>query len=176
MNEWLHIFKQSIAAEWPNRPPVGALATIDITGFPRVRHVVCPRIDHDGTIRITSDRRSHKNRDIRANPYVELAIWLPSRRQQFRIHGQMSIDSDRQSIWLQLSDETRAIFFWPGPGLPRAPAEFPTQVPSNVPPPDNFEVLVLKPFSVDLLELTAGPHRLRRWTIHTDWKVEELNP
>ena len=91
MNDWLAILKESVAGEWDNPPPIAALATVDSIGHPHVRHVVCRRINDDGNIWITSDARTAKNQHVRDNPNAELALWLPQKREQFRIAGTISM-------------------------------------------------------------------------------------
>jgi PPOX class probable FMN-dependent enzyme len=174
MIEWLQIFRNALTAEWGTAPAIAALATVDETGHPHVRNVVCREITADGTIRITSDARSSKNRHIRANPHVELTLWLPARREQFRISAMASLGMDKK-LWDQLPETTRATFFWPAPGQPRAAAEAFAPTPLTQ-PPANFEVLLLTPQEVDHLELCITPHRRRRWRRNSDWALEELNP
>jgi pyridoxamine 5'-phosphate oxidase len=177
MSEWLAILKESLASEWENPPIIAALATVDSTGNPHVRHVVCRRIDGDGNVTITSDARSAKNQHILHNPHAELAIWLPQKRQQFRIAGSISIEQRRDEIWRDLSDSTRATFFWPTPAEPLNRKEvFADAVPASVNPPPSFEVLLLAPNQVEQLELEGHPHRRRRWRRAADWTEEELNP
>jgi pyridoxamine 5'-phosphate oxidase len=177
MNDWVAILRESVAGEWDIPPLIAALATVDSQGTPHVRHVVCRRIDDGGNIAITSDRRSAKNQHIRQNPNVELALWLPQRREQFRIAGAISIDSHREEIWKEMSDSSRATFFWPIPGEPlNSDQMFPQGVPVSVSPPMNFEILLLTPQQVDHLELVHHPHRRRRWRNSTNWSVELLNP
>jgi PPOX class probable FMN-dependent enzyme len=177
MSEWLTIFRESISGEWENPPVIAALATGDSAGHSHVRHVVCRRIDDDGNITITSDARSAKNQHIRDNPHVELSLWLPQKRQQFRIAGTISMDSRRDQLWRDLSDATRATFFWPTPGEPRnADQAFADAVPATVNPPDHFQVLVLSPDQVEHLDLTLHPHLRRRWCRSTNWNEERLNP
>jgi len=177
MTDWLAILKESVHEEWENRPVVASLATVDASSNPHVRHVICRLIDDQGNITITSDARSAKNLQIRGNPHVELSLWLPQKRQQFRIAGTISTDSRRDEIWRNLSDSTRATFFWPTPGQPRtADQSFDDAIPDTVTPPPNFEVLLLTPDQVEHLDLNPHPHRRRRWLRSTNWIVEELNP
>jgi PPOX class probable FMN-dependent enzyme len=175
MIQWLRILQDALAAEWPNASVIAALATVDQNNHPHVRHVVCREISSDGTIRITSDARSTKNAHIRANPHVELTLWLPNRREQFRIAAIAFPGMDKQ-LWNLLPEATRSTFFWPTPGDPKAPAHAFIQPPESSPPPANFEVLTLTPQEVDHLELSITPHRRRRWRRHTDWALEDLNP
>jgi len=177
MSRWLAILKESVAGEWENPPIIAALATVDSMSHPHVRHVVCRRIDSDGTIWIASDARMAKNQHVRENPNVELSLWVPQKRQQFRIAGTISIDPRREELWQALSDATRATFFWPPPGEPfNSTQPFAVAVSASVDPPANFEVLVLTPGQVEHLELSAHPHRRRRWKRSSNWAVEELNP
>jgi PPOX class probable FMN-dependent enzyme len=177
MTDWLAILKQSVSGEWENPPIIAALATADSNGNPHVRHVICRRIDDNGNIIITSDSRSAKNQHIRAKPNVELSLWLPQKREQFRIAGTISLDPRREEIWRDLSNSTRATFFWPPPADPRNPDQvFADAVPATVNPPANFEVLLLTPEQVEHLELSPHPHRRRRWCRSSNWILEELNP
>ena len=176
MNDWLAILKESVAGEWDNPPPIAALATVDSIGHPHVRHVVCRRIDDDGNIWITSDARTAKNQHVRDNPNAELALWLPQKREQFRIAGTISINPKREEIWREMSDSTRATFFWPAPGQPPNPQQsFATAVSTTVDPPPNFQVLVLTPEQVEHLELSPHPHRRRRWQRSSNWACQQIN-
>jgi pyridoxamine 5'-phosphate oxidase len=177
MTQWLPILTEAVAGEWNQRPLIAALATVDSAGHPHVRHVVCRRIDVDGAIRIASDARTAKNQHSRANPSVELALWLPQRREQFRVAGEISIDPQREEIWREMSDASRATFFWPSPGRPLDPSKsFPAAGHANATPPPNFEVLLLTPQQVEHLELAPHPHRRRRWRRASNWATESLNP
>ncbi|HEV8603774.1 MAG TPA: pyridoxamine 5'-phosphate oxidase family protein [Tepidisphaeraceae bacterium] len=177
MTQWLPILTEAIASELNQRPLIAALATVDSAGHPHVRHVVCRRIDADGAIRIASDARTAKNQHIHTNPSVELALWLPQRRQQFRIAGTISIDPQREETWREMSDATRATFFWPSPAQPLTPAQsFPAAVPATAAPSTNFEVLLLTPHQVEHLEISPHPHRRRRWRRSTNWSLEDLTP
>ena len=162
------------------RPRVAALATVDAAGRPRVRSVVCRRVATGG-IWVASDARSAKNAEVGANPAVELAFWLPGRREQFRVAGTARIlDGEPRIIaWEGLSDAARALFSWPAPGTPRVEAvdAFPAAVPAGGPIPGAFEVLVITPDAVEYLDLKPHPHHRRRFRrVGADWTAEELNP
>ena len=182
MADWVSLLQEATAAEYGARPVVAALATADDQGRPRVRHVVCRHFDA-GNVWIASDQRSGKNLQACQRNAAELAIYLPSLRQRFRLlctvtELNMPNAPERPKIWAMLSDATRAMFFWPEPGAPREvnPAAFPLSVPSTTPPPPNFEPIVLHPEEVDHLDLGVTPHRRRRWRHSNGWAEKELNP
>jgi len=181
---WLTLLRQSLADEGADRPWIGALASDDEKHHPHVRHVICRQVDDDGTVWIASDARSEKNRQIRANATVEIAFWLPSQRQQYRIAGEAQIFGAghdhplRETMWRGFTDLTRALFHWPQPAAPRADGEraFVAGVKDYVPVPETLELISIRPIQIDLLELSYFPHRRRRWRAHAQWNVEELNP
>jgi hypothetical protein len=184
MIEWQTMLLQSLQAEYGPRPNVGALATADEGGMPRARAVVCRRLADDGAAYITSDARSGKSQDTRKNPHAELVFWLPSRREQFRLWGDVerlgpgSNDPELADAWTQLPAVTRATFFWPQPGAPRGPdSDFPKSAPADLPPPQTFEVLVLRPTLVRYVALQFQPHRARKWTLRgSNWEPQDINP
>ena len=84
----------------------------------------------------------------------------------------------RSEMWRELSDATRATFLWPAPGTPRTDetAVFPREVPASVDVPQCFEVLVLSPDQVEILDLKPHPHERRRWVATDGWNAHRLNP
>lgn len=111
---------------------------------------------------------------------AELVLWTPHERQQFRVRGAVEIVRSgeiRADMWTDLSDNARALFFGPPPGEPRRPDErFIDVVSSDVPPPETFVLLALRPVEVEALELNEFPHRRRRWKRANRWQVEMINP
>jgi PPOX class probable FMN-dependent enzyme len=175
MSEWFEIFHEAVTLEWPAQPIIAAMATSNAQGIPSVRNVVC-RIQGEQRFFITTDSRSQKSKHIQTSPQIELAFWLPRRREQFRIIAIAELWPDPQPIWDDLSDQTRASFYWPAPGQPLQADNFPTKPSPGRKPPPHFQVLFLGPQQVDHLELTPQPHRRRRWSSATGWKLENLNP
>ena len=177
---WLATFTSALDAEYQTRPRIAALATVDSHNRPHVRHVILRRITPDGRLLITSDSRSEKNQHLRRNPHAELALYLPNLRLQFRISGDVEFLSDSNAVldlWRELTDASRALFFWPTPGSPRDPrADFPLTVASDGPPPVSFDVLALIPSKIDHLDLNPTPHRRLRYRLETGWVAEEINP
>src|SRR5690349_13452323 len=151
--EWLDLLRAAMDDEFGQRPRVVTLATVLRRRHPRARSVVCRRIDDAGRLYFASDARTGKNAQVRAYGEAEAVCWLPTRKEQYRLAGTVAvIDSTmaptlRAEIWRDLSDATRATFFWPEPGAPRTdgPAAFPRDVPASVEPPRHFELLVLSP-------------------------------
>lgn len=178
----LALIETALVAEFGPKARVAALATADPAGGPHVRHVVVRRLDAAG-LWITADTRSAKAEHLRDRPRAELAFWLPSVREQFRLAGPVHVVADRHSadgetIWREMPDASRALFFWPGPGSPRErdASRFPAAVPSDTPIPETFLLLCLAPDVVERLELSPHPHRRSRWRRDRAWDGEELNP
>ena len=170
--------------EFGQRPRVVTLATLLRRNHARARSVVCRRIDNEGRLYFASDARNGKNGQLRVNGSAEVVCWLPTRKEQYRVAGTVVvIDSTntgtlRAELWRDLSDATRATFYWPEPGRPRAsnPAAFPREVPASVAPPRCFEVLVLSPGQVELLDLKPHPHERIKWFATNDWVGYRVNP
>jgi pyridoxamine 5'-phosphate oxidase len=183
LHDWLNPLRQDLDAEFRDRPRPATLATIGTDGEPRARTLICREIDAAGFQFFVSDRRSTKNFEIRLRIESEVVYWLPGRRRQFRLRGDCvvvgtrGIVADVLRLWAGLSDETRAMFFWPPPGEPFDPrADFPQQVPATVPPPETFEVIAFAPEVVERLDLNPHPHDRRRWRLDNQWQEERLNP
>ena len=179
-SSWLPEFEAALADEYDHKPRIAALATLD-GGSPRVRNVVCRRVDADGTVWVASDARSGKNAQLRGCPEAEVAFWLPRRRDQWRLAGTASILPAERALdlWRSMSESARALFDWPPPGAPRDPDPdadaFPT-TPRPGPPPANFEAIGLSPLVVEHLDLNPHPHRRRRWEAADGWVERTLNP
>jgi PPOX class probable FMN-dependent enzyme len=184
LRDWIDDLRAALADEYGDRPHVGVLATVDRDGRPHGRSVVGRRVEGGGDVWIATDMRSYKNGHVRHTPMAELVFWLPSRREQFRIGGHVSVvcstddDPRRLDLWRSLSDATRAMFFWPPPGRPLDPdaGAFPEAAPADAEPPADFELLIVHPDTVDHLDLGPTPHRRRRWQAGSDWAEEVLNP
>jgi len=180
--EWVNALKEDLATNAPNGPWVAALATVDELGRPHARSVVCRRVGEDGSIFFFSDARSQKNQQLRHRPDAEAVFWISGRRTQYRLTGRVEIQSDpdsaeRAAFWFQLSDASRALFFWPEPGKPlEADASFPAAIPETSAAPPTFEVLILRTHQVERLEISPQPHRRTRWRADRAWTREPLNP
>jgi pyridoxamine 5'-phosphate oxidase len=179
---WLQPFRAAISAE-AGRPTVLALATVDEAGDAQVRSMICRRTDEFGRIWMTADSRSAKHQQILRHPRAAAVAWFPSSRQQFRFSGSIEIldgssgDSQWLDLWRSLSSETRATFFWPVPGQPRAAVDRSLPRSSEAAqPPACFAVLVMIPIVVECLSMTFHPHQRVRWEHERGWRAEQLNP
>jgi pyridoxamine 5'-phosphate oxidase len=180
---WLSLLRSALDAEYAGRPRIATLATIDLNRQPRARTIILRRIDDEGVLWMTSDQQSDKNAHLRHTPLAELVLYLPKRREQFRLFGPCHVigrgDDQplRQQFWLTLSDAARATFFWPTIGQPVTPTPAPPQfIPATTPPPDNFELLALHPEQVEHLTTTPHPHRRTRYQANKHWHPEPINP
>ena len=178
--DWLTALRSDLDADHGGR--IATLATVD--GIrPQARSVVVRGLGDDGSITITSDGRSAKNAQLRANPAATVLFWMAKVKRQYRLPGAVAIlataDPRRAAQWAAMGDAARALFAWPSPGQPRDDAApFPPAVPATAPMPASFEVLVLTPAEVETLDLGQTPHLRRRWTPAGGftWDCVTLNP
>ena len=192
MIEWLEELRAGFTAEFGTGPKIVTLATV-ASGVPRARSVVVRAVTEGGSLAIASDARSKKNNQLDYGGRAEVCVWLPKIRRQFRLScagrvcgehrehvesDELNVDDLRHQVWAEMSEASRATFFWPKPADPRLPDDtaFPAAVRTGL-PPENFELLFLRPREVDLLELNVHPHRRRIWDIRDNaWKAWEVNP
>ena len=186
MSDWIAELQSSLSREFGDKPIVATLATVDKSGAPRARSIICRRVADDGSLFITTDSRSEKSEQLKATPQTEIVFWLPGLREQFRVLGAARTigvaPSDaplRQELWRGLSDATRATFHWPSPGAKKIDPDssFADAIGADAPIPANFDVIVIRPKRVEHLQLWTQPHRRRRWMLAGKWSAAaELNP
>lgn len=159
------------------------LATVAADGTPRVRTLVFRGWSAASQLELLTDGRSAKLEELQANPAVELCWLLPRARCQFRLRGQVQIlpaepaGPEHQHHWQALTPGGRALWGWPTPGDPfRASEAFPAELPADTPIPASFVLLRIALQQVELLDLSAHPHRRRRWCAATAWTETTLNP
>lgn len=183
-HHWSHCLRESLNAEFGDRPNVATLATVDGDARPRARTVVVREIDDRDHLLIVSDARSEKNHQLAHTGSCELVFWLPTRREQYRLTGLATIatvtdDPQRvQRLWRALPEATRAMFHWPAPGQPRAAPDdaFPATLPADAPPPHNFTLISFRADLIDRLQLAIAPHRRTRWNQRNAYAPEDVNP
>jgi len=185
MIDWIGELQAALGREYGDKPQLATLATVDRSGAPRARTVVCRRVADDGNVLIVSDSRSEKNDQLKSSPQAEVVFWLPTLREQFRVLGTTRItgssppDPIRLDVWREMSAAARALFTWPAPGARKVdpPEAFRLEVDPAAPPPANFELITLRPRRVEHLQLSVHPHRRRRWMLAGKWSAAaELNP
>ncbi|PQJ27638.1 pyridoxamine 5'-phosphate oxidase family protein [Rubritalea profundi] len=77
------------------------LATVDVTGQPRLRPVSPVRVDSDFTVYVANLACYHKTAEIAANPRVELAYLAPN-HDQVRLTGTAEVVTEQsllEQIW-----------------------------------------------------------------------------
>jgi PPOX class probable FMN-dependent enzyme len=182
---WLPILRDALDLEFPpDRPRIAILATVDEHHHPRARSVILRQLDDDGALHLTSDARSAKNQHLLTTPFAELVLYLPQRREQFRLFGPTTLTTtadDPQLLshfWNNLSDQARATFTWPAPGHPWKGCDnaFERALPPTTPIPDSFTVITLRPTEVDRLQLSESPHHRTQWRATNGWQPTDLNP
>mmetsp|Transcript_32262 Transcript_32262/g.91481 ORF Transcript_32262/g.91481 Transcript_32262/m.91481 type:complete len:214 (+) Transcript_32262:94-735(+) len=196
------VWKQMIATslEKNKRLPYAKyiqLATVRENGRPANRTVVFRGFLWD-TEKLTfvTDTRSSKVQEVAANPWCEVSWYFPESREQYRIHGSLSIirkDHDdekvaraRVSAWKNMSDGGRTQFAWPQPGIPRpepedkAPSYDLPALTAEDPVSDNFSLVILDPVEVDYLSLKGNLRICFRWEDCEDragsWSETHINP
>lgn len=183
MTQWIEELLAALDRGYGSAPRIMVLATVDRSGGPHARCVVCRKIDEEGRIYLGADARTQKNANLRGNPKTELVVWLPSIEIQFRITGEAAIVSYpadeplRKEIWRSMSHEARSTLFWPTPGIAAATDDaFAQAVSAEVPPPQTFEVVIITPKQVDRLSLDSHPHRRKVWRADAQWAGVDVNP
>lgn len=179
MIDWISPLRQMLTNEYADSPPLCWMATVDPLGQPTVRTMVLRELrPTDGALIFTSDRRTHKDDHLRANPATEIAFWLAHNARQIRISGDaMVLDAEndeylRQEWWQRISDASRALHVYhrnhtAGPDAPPQPA----QVDEDTPMPTTFELIVLNPRNVEILDLSHMPHERTHYELVAgQWK------
>ena len=161
------------------------LATLSSDGSPSNRTVVFRgMVAGTDALKVITDTRSEKVQELRRNPLCEISWYFANTREQFRIKARAEICTrstslERSESWNKLSEQAKTQFFWPTPGQVCDPQQNPAQPLTNdfSQPPDSFSLLILKPFSVDHLQLKGSP-QIRRLSVLEDavWKAVAVNP
>ena len=167
------------------------LATVCLNGHPANRTVVFRGfLDDTNQLKIITDSRSQKIKQIQNQSWGEACWYFPKTREQFRLAGQLTLigadhtnpvlKESRRTVWQELSDSARSQFAWPCPGIARVQQEdaFSPTLPDREKPLANFCLLLLEPLEVDHLELRGEPQN--RWLYHLDssqqWVEKAINP
>lgn len=170
--DWVGELRESLNREFGERPWIASLATVDSTHSPQVRSIVIREIETDGSIWFATDARSAKVEQLSQDRRVQVLIWLPRERTQYRLTGDARREVDGeilQSHWSKLSDATREMFFWGD----QPDVEF-AKTKANS--PVNFVVYRIWMSAFEFLSLDTTPHT--RWIARqTDgWKRRGVQP
>lgn len=166
------------------------LATVTPEGYPTNRTVVFRGFldDELNRLKIITDARSAKIRDIKDRPLAEACWYFTKTREQFRIAGELylvtaeetnsELQQARHHTWHDLSDSARSQFAWPEPAKPVVnDAMFDVQTPDENAPLDNFCLLLLTPTKVDRLQLKTSPQQRCLYFLQDrNWTTQQVNP
>lgn len=173
------------------------LATVDGEHQPHNRTVAFRGFVEDSDqLQFAVDSRSEKIPQILANPKTQACWYFRKTREQFRIAGRLipilapslmlhpdpRTQSLRERLWDQISERSRALWFWPEPKDPRADAaEFVPKIARETAAPDTFVLLLLDPVEVDHLELKGDEFypQVRHLYLRQDnspWQKYSVNP
>jgi pyridoxamine 5'-phosphate oxidase len=99
-----------------------AVATIGLTGMPRIRTVILRAADSvEGALRFHTDVRSEKCRDLAANPLVSVVFYDEPSRTQVRVEGTATLHSDdhlADASWKAAQPMSKITYaIMPEPGL-----------------------------------------------------------
>lgn len=167
------------------------LATVTPEGYPANRTVVFRGFlnDQENCLKIITDARSAKIRQINYQSKAEICWYFTKTREQFRIRGNLRLvnatESDqelqqaRHNTWHDLSDAARSQFAWSDPAKPVAnKSAFEVNILDADSPLTNFCLLLLIPQKVDHLQLRTNPQQ-RCWYLlqeNQTWSTQQINP
>ncbi len=145
------------------------LATVDTNHHPQNRTIAFRGFVEDSDqLQFAVDSRSEKLPQILANPQAQICWYFRKTREQFRISGRLTpimaphlmlqpeteTQTLREKLWDQISERSRALWFWPDPKGVRADTDdYVPKIAKEVEVPDTFVLLLLDPTEVDHLEL-----------------------
>ena len=155
------------------------LSTIGIDSTPRVRTVVFRGWSDSYKMKIFTDKRSLKFKEIKNNKNVEICWYFLKSRCQFRLRGLASMDfgKDYFNSWMNLNDEAKSTWGWPNPGTKYIDDTNSGQIENNNTDfIDNFILLKIEIFYVDKLILSKPKQFRKRWILNKDWSEERINP
>ena len=150
-------------------------ATVNKFNEPRVRTVVFRGWHRENSMLIYTDKRTKKIEDLENNKNVEVLWLFLKSKYQFRFKGNAFTLQESSKEWESLSDKSKESWFWPSPGK-KVNKEFSKKTEKKLIKPNNFIVLSIDIFSVELLKLQKPIHKRFVWEEDNNWKSRELNP
>lgn len=150
-----------------------ALATVDRTGAPQVRTLVLRAASREaGLIRLHTDMRAGKVRDVADEPRVQLMFYDKGARLQLRLSGRARVEADgpaADAAWGAATLFARRCYLAPvGPGghadgptsgLPAALEAREPSLEESLAGRGNFAVLLVEAERLEFLHLAVTGHR-----------------
>ena len=154
------------------------LATISLDNTPRVRTVVFRGWSESYKMKILTDKRSSKFKELESNDNVEVCWYFPKSRCQFRLRGRAKVDfgSDHLHHWNQLDDKSQSMWGWSSPGEKFNSEEIEDIMNNDSASFNNFILLKVDIYHVDELVLKKPLHFRRQWVKRNIWIEERINP
>ena len=155
------------------------LSTIGIDSYPRVRTVVFRGWSDSYKMKIFSDKRSLKIKEINKNKNVEICWYFQKSRCQFRLRGIATKDfgNDYFNSWNNLNDEAKSTWGGATPGNKYiSDKNIGRSENHNSGLIDNFILLKIEIIHVDKLLLSKPNHFRVRWVLNNQWYEERINP
>jgi len=151
------------------------IATISKNLQPNLRTVVFRGWGKDDSMLIYTDNRTQKMKDLNTNNNVEI-LWLFFKsKSQYRFKGKVHEIKENNNYWINLSNESKSTWFWPAPGE-KVVERSNINIPFNLYKPNNFTVLEVNIYQVDLLVLEQPIHKRYCWEKNNEWEYKEINP
>ncbi len=156
------------------------LGSVTMAGTPSLRTVVLRDFDADAfTLRLHTDRRSPKARELAANPAAALHFYDPGQRVQLRLGGEIALhagDALADAAWRASRQQSRFCYTTacaPGTEI-AAPPPAPVSDEGGF---ERFMVLVFAATTLDFLHLAASGHvRAGFCRDDTGWRGHWLAP
>tara|TARA_Y100001968_G_C19015278_1_gene552521 strand:- start:48 stop:596 length:549 start_codon:yes stop_codon:yes gene_type:complete len=154
------------------------LATIGLDNSPRVRTVVFRGWSTSYEMKIYTDKRSQKYKELKLNNNVEICWFFSKAKSQFRFRGKSSIEIGKETLhyWNQINEESKSMWNWPCPGEDYVIDQ--KKIPTNTKDmtSKNFALLKIHITEVDQLLLHKPIHVRRRWRFEKQWIEKRINP
>lgn len=170
------------------------LASLTPSGLASVRTVVFRGFfsyNHDHTLKMVTDSRSHKIPGLKHNPAAELCWYFVDSRRQFRITGNILLVDhhcqehvlmkEREKQWREMSENGKQGFRGGPPGEPLDEKEKEDggsdgkEELKNDKVEECFVLMLMQPVCVDVVDLRSGT-RVKHEKRHQRWVESEVNP
>ncbi len=157
MKEIISNINALLKSEFGSRPMTCTLATTNAVGRATARTMVVRDVSEHGGLLFVSDRRTHKDDDLRVRPLCEVCFWLPGRNTQIRVQGEAVVvdalhDHGMREAWWDRMDPQAVQIFSGQPGTP-----------DTVPMPTTFELITITPSWISIDNYADTPPVNQTW-------------